>query len=39
MKRIKNVLIFFLAMVMLGACRDKSLKKKRRRIYSKKIHL
>ena len=39
MKRIKNVLIFFLAMVMLGAAGIKSLKKKRRRIYSKKIHL
>ena len=37
MKRIKNVLIFFLAMVMLAGI--KSLKKKRRRIYSKKIHL
>ena len=29
MKRIKNVLIFFLAMVMLGACRDKKSEKKR----------
>ena len=28
MKRIKNVLIFFLAMVMLGACRDKKSEKK-----------
>ena len=28
MKRIKNVLIFFLAMVMLGACRDKKSEKR-----------